>query len=412
MAATVISSAASLGMAILLVLVAFCAWALPRIIPAYDVHPSQADPSKSMSAVAYRTPGNSSTLQFYDKTHPMPKLRPDQILIKVKAAGLNPCDFKLRRNSDLPIFFRPLPKIPGEDVAGIVVQIGPSRRKGGNSKFQIGDRVVAMMPGLGSRWGALAEYAAVDEAFVAKIGDKTSFVEAASLPLVSLTALEAFEEIEKKACSSTNNETQQKKILIHAGAGGVGSFAIQYAKKVLNMQVATTASKRKKKFVRRLGADVVVDYENEDFEHVLVDYDFIMDTLNWAYESRTLPPKLNMGRNETQKHVLKRRGGHYLNMLSSDWSLTPNGKEKTNHGQSMINWLYYKIVNTVSPHKIEQYSLVVARPDGAKLQYIMDLVQNGTIKAVVDKTFPLENAATAFDYLEEGHASGKVVVTI
>eukprot|EP00978_Attheya_sp_CCMP212_P037825 scaffold181730_cov45-Attheya_sp.AAC.3 len=259
-----------------------------------------------MKAIAYREHGNASVLQLYERVS-RPKLWKDgQVLIRVMASSLNPCDFKLRRTPLPSLVWTPLPKIPGEDIAGIVVEVRHSRMSSStssshnnNNVFRVGDRVAAMMPILGSRFGAHAEYAVVHESMIAKLppadeeGDHPkrtiSFVEAASLPLVSLTTLQAFSKLTQQQGSRSRRRTEGKtKILIHAGAGGVGTFAIQYAKKVLHMYVATTASIQKAHFLKELGADLVIDYRTTDFQSIIQDYDVVFDTMSWAYEDQTL----------------------------------------------------------------------------------------------------------------------------
>ena len=218
-----------------------------------DLRPSQPDPAKTMRAVVYQKHGNASVLQL-DLHHPRPVPRNGQVLVRVMASALNPVDFKNRRNR-VPHFLIPLPKIPGCDIAGVVVEASSS------STFRVGERVAAMLPIYGSRWGAHAEFVAVNEAFLARVGNETDFVSAAAMPLAALTVVQSFRNLQ--------GNTQDKKILIHAGAGGVGIFAVQYANRVLGMSVATTASSAKAELLQKLGADRVIDYRNENFEDVL-----------------------------------------------------------------------------------------------------------------------------------------------
>uniref|UniRef100_A0A7S4K1U1 Enoyl reductase (ER) domain-containing protein n=1 Tax=Odontella aurita TaxID=265563 RepID=A0A7S4K1U1_9STRA len=356
----------------------------------YDSHPSLAHPELTMSAITYSARGDSSILEFRSD-HPRPVLRDGQVLVQVKASALNPCDFKFRRNW-APGFMRPLPKIPGEDVAGIVVEV-----KGSDSRFREGDRVAAMLPLLGSRWGAAAEFVAVDENLVAKLGDKTSFEEAAAVPLVALTAIQGLKKLGTDNLMSTS---VQKKILIQAGAGGVGSFAIQYAKKVLGMSVATTASKGKAKLLKSLGADIVIDYHSERFEDVVEDYDAALDTMSWSYEGRTLGK---------HSHVL-RPNGYYLNVASSDWSFE-GGAEKANGIITAKNAILHGLSNSIfGVGRLPHYHVITVEPDGEQLQEVLDLLSKRTIRAIIDRRFPLKEAAAAYNYLEQGHATGKVIL--
>jgi alcohol dehydrogenase len=246
----------------------------------------------------------------------------------------------------------------------------------------------------------IAKLPPTDDMLVIDEGDQTrtiSFVEAASLPLVSLTTIQAFSKLTQQG-----SRTEGKKILIHAGAGGVGTFAIQYAKKVLHMYVATTASNEKAHFLKQLGADLVIDYRTTDFQSIIQDYDVVFDTMSWAYEYQTLA---------SRSRVLKSNGGHYLNILSSDWGLT-DGKEKANGFLMVRNFLYYKLCHLVPwwRETVPSYDIVVVKPNGKQLKKVLDLVHDGTIRPIIDRTFPLKDAVSAYQYLENGHASGKVVL--
>jgi alcohol dehydrogenase len=300
------------------------------------------------------------------------------------ASSINPCDFKFRRNP-VPDFILPKPVIPGEDVAGIVVQVG---RK--VSTFAVGDRVAAMLPTLRRRWGAASEYVNVKESLVARIGDDVDFVSAASLPLVALTAVQAFNKV--------SDIQRGQKVLIHAGAGGLGTFAIQYAKKVLGLYVATTASSAKADILKEIGADEVIDYRITRFEDLVQDYDIVLDSMSWSYENRTL------GRDS---HVLKSNGS-YLNVFSSDWSF--DGTEVGNGLTTLHNLLVHKASNTLTRGVIPRYDVVIVLPHGEQLQYVMDLLQSGTIRAVVDRQFDLSDIQDAYTYLETGHVTGKIVL--
>lgn len=371
----------------------------------------------TMTAMAYAVHGNTSVLQLVSD-YPQPILKANQVLIQVHASSINPCDFKYRRNA-VPDFILPKPKIPGEDVAGIVVRTGKGLSKNLLGKtnqnpplLQIGDRVVAMLPLIGARWGAAAEFVAVDASLVAKIGPNTDFASAAALPLVGLTTVQALDAAVsvtqaaalQAAAAAEGKEAPERsstptRILIQAGAGGVGTFAIQYAKHVLGMYVVATASAEKASFLTELGCDEVIDYRATAFEDVARDFDIVLDPMSWLYESRTL------GKNA---QVLK-PGGHYLNIFSSDWSLN-DGVERGNGLTSLGNWMYYKMMHLLRPGTAPNYDIVFVSPNGKQLQTIMDLLENSTIRAVVDRKFHLSDAAAAYQYLEEGHATGKVIL--
>jgi alcohol dehydrogenase len=357
---------------------------IPKMLQAFDTWPPTPHPSKTMSAIVYKEHGDPSVLQ-YDTRHPQPDPKANQYLIQVAASSLNSVDFKQRRNSLLPRFLIPFPKIPGADIAGVVVQV-PTNGK--SHKYNVGDRVAALIPYFGARWGALADYAAVEERYLAKLGDDTDFTSAASICLVGLTVLQNFDNVQGTALHG-------KKLLVHAGAGGVGTFAIQWAKKVLGMYVATTASGPKGSFLMALGADRVIDYRIEDFVHILKDYDAVLDPMSWLYEDRSLK-------------VLKPTG-HYFNVLSSDWGFE-DGVEKGNGITTGINLITSKLRNFIQPGKIPKYSLVAVEPNGEQLQLILDAMESGKIRPVIDRIYHLSQAAEAYQYLEEGHVTGKVVL--
>ena len=354
-----------------------------QIPKSIEFKPARPSTKEVMTAVSYSKHGGSDVLSFDDQ-YPMPIPNDNQILVQVKASAINPVDFKYRRNLT-PNIVTPKPKIPGYDIAGVVVKVGKNV-----VNFSIGDRVAAMMPILGTRWGAAAYYAAVEESFACKIGEFTDFSSAASLPLVSLTFLQAMSKVK---------DPTGKKILIHAGAGGCGTFAIQYAKYVLNMHVATTASKPKEDFVKALGADVVIDYRTQDFSQIIKDYDVVFDTMSFSYEEATL---------NRSARVLK-PSGHYLCVLSSDWK-SGGGRERSNGLLTLRNLVKHKIINALRPGWIPHYDLVAVQPNGKQLLEVFNLLEEGRIRSVIDKTFPLSNAADAYDYVEQGHATGKVIL--
>ena len=201
---------------------------------------------------------------------PDPKLREDDVLVRVHAAGVNLLDSKIRNGEFKRILPYRLPLILGHDVAGVVVRVGSRVRR-----FKPGDEVYAR-PADG-QIGAFAEFSAIKEDDVAIKPKALTMEEAASIPLVGLTAWQAL--IERA------NLKQGQKVLIHAGSGGVGTFAIQLAKHV-GATVATTTSTANVDLVRSLGADVVIDYKKEDFSDVLRDYDVVLQSLDKAFTDR------------------------------------------------------------------------------------------------------------------------------
>lgn len=350
-----------------------------------ELWPAPPSTVHKMDAIVYRAHGSATDVLQYETNHPRPLIHSSQVLIEVAYSSINPVDYKVRRNW-VPNFFIPKPKIPGEDVSGEIVEVGTAVPPSLN--LQVGDRVAAMMPLMGSQWGGLAGYAAVDASFVAKLGDNTSFEQAAAVPLVGLTAVQALEKLD---------DENVEKILIHAGAGGLGSFAIQYARHVMKIPlVATTASSGNSELVKSLGANVVIDYRKQNFESVVENYDAVLDPMSWMYESRTIGTE-----------VLKPTG-HYLNIASSDFGF--DGTERTNILLTAKNLVYCTIVNLFRSGKVPNYSFITVVPNGRQLQTILDLVDEGVVRPVIDRTFPLSDAADAFLYLEKGHAAGKVLL--
>jgi NADPH:quinone reductase-like Zn-dependent oxidoreductase len=312
---------------------------------------------------------------------PQPKLGDDEVLVEVHAAGLNLLDSKIRNGEFKPILpYRP-PFILGHDVAGTVVRVGPSVRD-----FKPGDEIYAR-PRDG-RVGTFAEFIAISEADVALKPKGLSMEEAASIPLVGLTAWQVLVE---------RAELQKgQKVLIHAGSGGVGAFAIQLAKH-LGATVATTTSTTNIDLVKSLGADVVVDYKTQDFAKVLSGYDVVLNSL----DGDTLEKSLD---------VLK-PGGKLISI-----SGPPDPDFARDQG---LNWVLRQVLGRVSAGirkkaKARQvsYSFLFMRASGEQLSQITALIEAGIIRPVVDRIFPFEATNEALAYIETGRAKGKVVVKL
>lgn len=313
--------------------------------------------------------------------HPTPALRDADVLIEVSATGLNQLDSKIRDGEFKPILpYRP-PLVLGHDVAGRVVRVGPKARR-----FRIGDAVYAR-PRDG-RIGTFAEFIAVDEADVALTPANLTLPEAASIPLVGLTAWQALVE--------RANLTQGQKILIHAGSGGVGTFAIQLAKHI-GATVATTASAANADLVRSLGADVIIDYKTQDFSEVLSGYDVVLNSLDGETLERSLK-------------VLK-PGGKLISI-----SGPPDPAFAKGQGLNAILKLVLRLLSRKIRHKAAakgiDYSFLFMRADGEQLRQITTLIEAGDIRPVLDRTFPFSELNAALAYLETGRAKGKVVVSV
>ena len=312
---------------------------------------------------------------------PEPRVGDDDLLIRVHAAGVNALDAKIRKGEFKLILPYRLPLILGHDVAGVVVRVGARVQR-----FKSGDEVYAR-PGDG-RIGSFAEFIAIDQANVAKKPPNVTMEEAASLPLVGLTAWQAL--IERA------HLTKGQKVLIHAGSGGVGTFAIQLAKH-LGATVATTASTPNVDLVRSLGADVVIDYRLEDFADVLRDYDVVLHSLDKATLEKSL-------------RVLK-PGGQLISIsgppdaafarsLGASWAL-----------RTIMGVLSYGVRRKARRRGL-RYSFLFMRANGEQLTEIAALIAAGAIRPVVDRVFPFASTNEAMAYVEAGRAKGKVVVSL
>ncbi len=312
---------------------------------------------------------------------PTPELRDKDVLIQVRAAGINPLDLKIRDGKLKAILPYKLPLILGNDLAGVVLRVGPGVRG-----FKPGDEVYTRPSA--DRIGAFAEFIAVAEDAVAIKPARLTMEEAAALPLVSLTVWQALVE--------RANLKPGQKILIHAGSGGVGTMAIQLAKH-LGATVATTTSTANVDWVKDLGADIVIDYKKDSFETILRDYDVVLDTLG----GETL---------EKSMRVLK-PGGKLISIAGPP---DPDfAKEMGANGvlSLAMRLISYRIRKMAKRHRVS-YSFLFMRASGEQLREIGSLVEAGHMRPVVDRVFPFESTKEALAYVEKGRARGKVVVRV
>lgn len=311
---------------------------------------------------------------------PEPTVGERDVLVRVQAAGLNVLDEKIRAGEFKQILPYRLPLIAGNDVAGTVIRVGSKVRA-----FKPGDEVYAR-PGQ-DRIGTFAERIAIAEADLALKPASISMEEAGSLPLVALTAWQALVE--------RGNVQPGQKVLIHAGAGGVGSIAIQLAKH-LGATVATTVSASNMDFVRELGADVVIDYRSQDFEQFLGGYDLVLDSL----------------------------GGE--NLRKSLRALKPGGKAIGITGppdpafarEAGLNPVLRLAVSGLSAGIRRQarergvsYEFLFMRASGDQLRQITALIDDGALRPVVGRVFPFGKTVQALQSLEKGGIRGKAVIS-
>lgn len=297
--------------------------------------------------------------QLKERELDRPSIKADQVLLEVHATSINPIDWKLREGylkEMLPFEF---PIVLGWDAAGVIAEIGESV-----TDFQPGDRVF-VRPEL-TREGTYAEFIAVEDHLLAKMPDTMSFEEGAAMPLVGLTAWECLVE--------QAGVKEGDKVLIHAGAGGVGTHAIQIAKS-FGAYVATTASDENGDFLKSLGADQVIDYKSEAFEEAVSDFDIVFDTMGGDIQAKSFG-------------VLK-KGGFLVSIAEP-----PSEEEAEKYG-----------VKT---------GYVFLQPEGKKLRKLAELYSDGKLKPAIGETFPFsaEGLQEAHAASETHHARGKIVVKV
>lgn len=310
---------------------------------------------------------------------PMPETGGGDVLVEIHAASVNPLDAKIRDGEFKLILPYRMPLILGNDMAGVVVGVGS-----GVKRFKVGDEVYAR-PGK-DRIGTFAEFIAVAEDDLALKPKTLTMEEAASIPLVGLTAWQVLVE--------RANLKAGQKVLVHAGSGGVGTFAIQLAKH-LGATVATTVGTANVDWVKNLGADIVLDYRKDDFERILSDVDVVLDTQG----GKTLAKSVN---------VLK-PGGKLIGIAGPP---DPRFAEENGLGvvlKQVMRLLSFGI-RRKAKRKRASYSFVFMRASGKQLSEIAALVDSGAIRPVVDRVFPFDQTREALAYVETGRAKGKVVV--
>jgi alcohol dehydrogenase len=311
---------------------------------------------------------------------PDPVAGSGEVVIEVHAAGLNPIDFKLVHGALKRISKYKLPRPIGFDAGGIVTAAGP-----GAGRFKPGDAVYvrAARDGIGT----FAEQIALPEKLVAPKPSTISHAEAASLPLVGLTTLQGFGRAGARA---------GQRILIHAGSGGVGTFAVQYAKH-LGLHVTSTTSSKNADFVRSLGADRVIAYDRENYLEQGGDYDIVYDTLGGAFT--------------VDAFKVVKRGGVVISL-----SGPPDRDFGSREGAGLVVriavWLMGRQVYAASAKAGAAYCWFFTESNGDQLREIAALVECGAIKPVIDREFAFEKLPEALAYLEAGRARGKVVLKV
>ncbi|WDV04949.1 MULTISPECIES: NADP-dependent oxidoreductase [Lysinibacillus] len=312
---------------------------------------------------------------------PTPEINEFEVLAEIHAASINPIDFKIRDGKVRLLIQYKMPLILGNDFSGVIVKVGKKV-----TRFKVGDEIYARPRK--SKIGTFAEYISIHEDDIALKPKNLSFEEAASIPLVGLTSYQALHDIMQLQ--------KGQKILIHAGSGGVGTFAIQLAK-AMGATVATTASEAGANLVTSLGADKVINYKKENFEAILKNYDAVFDTLG----GKTLEKSFKIIKN----------GGNIVTV-----SGRPNARFAKEYGSGWWKTLLFsaasrKLTALEKKHHA-QYSFLFMKPSGDQLRIIADLIESGSIKPVIDRTFSFEEAEKAMKYAESGRAKGKIIVKI
>ncbi len=301
------------------------------------------------------------------------------VLVRVVAASINPLDKMVRDGEFKQLLKYRRPFVLGHDVAGVVTQVGSAVRD-----FQVGDEVYARPRDL--RIGSFADYIAIHEADVARKPRTLTFEEAAAVPLVALAAWQALVDAAKVQPG--------QRVLVHAGAGGLGSTVIQVAKH-LGAHVATTAQTDDLQKVRALGADEVIDYTSTDFADVLSGYDVVLDSLG--------------GTNLEKSLTVLKRGGLAISVVGP-----PDPAFATQLGQPLLKPVMALLRRKVARRAKRlgvRYSFFFMRADGAQLETLAALYDDGTLRPVLDRTFPFDETLDAMAYVEKGLAKGKIVVT-
>ena len=332
-----------------------------------------------MKAYAIKNYGADTQLQQVKL--PVPEVRDNEVLVKICAASVNPVDFKIRNGLLRLIKSFNFPLVLGFDFSGIVQKTGKDVHG-----FRIEQKVYGCPRD--SHVGTFCEYRSFDASDLAPMPSNLSFEEAAALPLTALTVYQTFHQ----ALDTKPGD----RVLIHAGSGGVGIIALQYAKH-LGLHTATTTSSRNIALVKELGADEVIDYTKESFEEKLSGFDAVIDTLGGDTLIRSFDV-IKRGGVIVTLSGMPNPGSAYENNLGhfkaflfllASWSATRTAKQ---HGATYKFWMMHA--------------------DGKQLREVTKLVEQGTIRPIIDRVYDLDDVQRALEHCEAGHTRGKVVIHI
>jgi len=309
-----------------------------------------------------------------------PTVKDSQVLIKVYAASVNPIDYKIIEGVLKKIKKLSFPAPIGFDVAGIVVEKGVNVMD-----FNVGDEVYSRVPSESP--GTFAEYISVDTDAVCLKPSNLDFEQSSSLPLVGLTSIQSFDKANLKSGD---------KVLIHAGSGGIGTFAIQYAKSK-GAYVYTTTSTENVSWVKELGADRVIDYKTENYLDIVNDLDIVYDTLGGNYTIDAFD-------------VIK-EGGKVISLTGEIDEETARELKLNGFIRFLLSMKRKKISKQIKK-KSAYYKLIIMSPNGQQLQAIKKLAENQSIKPIIDKTFTFSESIDALLYQKTGRAKGKIIIKI
>lgn len=331
-----------------------------------------------MKALVLTSYGNQLRQNVQIMDIPEPEMGPGDVRIKIKAAALNPVDFKMVYGNAKMVWNPPKPYPLGFDCAGVISEVGSEV-----TDLNVGDEVYTRVPL--KRIGTLAESITTPADVVAKKPANLTFSEAAGIPLVACTVMQSFAYFDIKPGS---------KILIHAGSGGVGSFAVQYAKH-LGAEVFTTTSTRNVQWVKDLGARHVIDYQTQDYQEEVPELDFVFDTLGNQYIKEAIP--------------LLKNGGAIVSIAGY--------RDDSTLKSFKVPWIIRKpmtlptfFIKQKLKRKSASYKYVLMVPNKAQLEELSRLYEARALRPIIDREFSLNDAVEAMCYLETGRAQGKVVV--
>ncbi|MFM0483926.1 NADP-dependent oxidoreductase [Paraburkholderia strydomiana] len=330
-----------------------------------------------MKALTFKRYGKTPEIGLAEV--PRPTLKPDELLVQVHAAGLNPIDNMIPSGTFKPVLKFELPATLGSDIAGVVTEVGSNV-----TRFKPGDAIFASLFDLGR--GSIAEFAAVPESVAASKPVNLDFVQAAAVPMVGLTSWQALKE-------RAHLQAGQK-VFIPAGSGGIGTFAIQLAKH-FGARVGTTTSTGNVQLVTSLGADEVVDYKKQEFEKVLDGYDVVVGTIRG---------------DAIEKSIGILKPGSKIVSLIGPLDAAFARARRLNFILRLVFGLMSRKIMRLAKKRDVAYSFLFMRPDGAQLSEIGGLLKSEQVRPVIDKVFPFEQAKEALEYLAQGRARGKVVV--